>query len=365
MEEAVINSDIKRFIAKAGEDFFILRMDEITPEKLTSFNMELYKYDFNAARYSNQKKILEFWKWKYSQNPASEGMKNFGWVAIHKGEPVGQFHIIPAIVKIEKNSYRGAWGSDLGILMKYRNLGLSAFLIQRAREELGNDFALFLLGGMNTNSYNVFKRSGFQDIGRMPRYIKVLDWKKVFTLYGLPDSLSTMVRVIADLAHKIHFFMRKHQAGIKIENLMSFDKRLEEFLNYISGNYKCMVRRDIGFITWRYLKQPLWSYTVLKAEREDRIKGIAVLREGEVKNGRLKGLKTGVITDLLVDPRDKPSMYRLLEEVVRFFKDRNAALIKCDILGAAAVEALASIGFIRIKSPCNSISYMLYLTTVI
>jgi len=349
MEKTVTNSSIKEFAARLEKDLGVEKISGMDPGKLAEFNMELYKNEFNAERYADRAKILKFWDWKYRENPASKSEDNFGWVVTHKSEPVGQWHIIPADIKIGRADYKCAWGSDLAILKKYRNVGISAFLIQRAKKEVGEDFALFLLGGMNLNSYNIFKRSGFIDVGKVPRYIRILDLKEVLMRYGMPAFFAEAAGKLANLAYKMFSTVDRRDNTISVETAKAFGSEFEEFWNSVSGHYACIIKRNLKFLRWRYANQPLWPYTILKATRQDHMKAFAVLREGDIKNGRLKGAKIGIVSDILIDPEDKEATMGLLKAIEDFFKSKRALLVKCDVLNAHVEKVLAGAGYLRIK----------------
>ncbi|MBN1353393.1 MAG: GNAT family N-acetyltransferase, partial [Candidatus Omnitrophica bacterium] len=155
MQKDFVDKNVENFVdaGRLGDDFSIKEMSSLDPAKVAQFNREVYKDEFNAARFNDPDRIVRFWRWKYYDNPGSKGIKNFGYLAEYRDTLIGQFHIIPAEVKIGKEYYRSAWGSDLAVAGEYRNLGLSAFLIQYARRRVGDDFAFFLLAGMNKNSY--------------------------------------------------------------------------------------------------------------------------------------------------------------------------------------------------------------------
>ncbi len=348
-----INEEIAELRSRVKKDFSIDKMSTVDCGRLAEFNMRLYRDEFNAARFSDKEKILEFWRWKYDLNPGAGGVENFGWLASYKGNLIGQLHIIPAQVKIGSGLYPAAWGSDLAIIAEYRNIGVSFFLVEQAIEEIGGKFALVLVGGMNANSYNLFRKSGLVDLGSIPRYIKVLQIKRALSCWGALEFFSSAAQAIVNIIYRILDCGRRARGReIEVEALERFDGEFVKFWDSVSAHYKCIVRRDLSFLNWRYLKQPLWRYSILRVKRQGAMKGFAVLREGRIKNGRLKGEAIGVISDILVDPCDKKSARRLLDSITEFFKSKNALLIKCDILSDKIERILTAAGCIRIR-PAN------------
>jgi len=111
-----------------------------------------------------------------------------------------------------------------------------------------------------------------------------------------------------------------------------------------------MIPRDLSFLKWRYEEQPLWDYFIAKIIKHGKIVGFAVLREGMVKEGRLREKKIGVIADMLIDPNEIKSFFMLIRWIEDFFKKRKAVLVKCDILNGLVENRLRQSGFIPIAS---------------
>ena len=351
MQKSSVNTNIKHFVERFEKDFSIKEMRSLDPERVVKFNKEVYRDEINASNFSDPEKISKRWRWKYNSNPASKEIKNFGYLADYQNTLIGQFHLMPADLKIGDRYYRSAWGSNLAVLKKYRNIGVSAFLIQHAREKISKDFTFFLLGGMNQNSFGVFEKSGFINIGAIPRYIKITDFKILLAAYGLPGFLALVAKKVVNFAEKIiSFRWRKPNIAITVQVERNFGEGFKNFWNSISTHYPCIVRRDPAFLTWRYIDQPLWAYTILTVKKDGDIKGFAVVREGEIKRGKLKGKKIGVISDILIDPREAECSRKLRNEVTEFFKKKGALLVKCDILNKHVARLLMDSCFIKIKS---------------
>ena len=351
MQKNSVDTNIKHFVERFEKDFSIKEIRSLDLEKVVQFNREVYKDEFNSFNFSDPEKILKRWRWKYNSNPASGELKNFGYLADYQNTLIGQFHLMPADLKIGDSYYRSAWGSNLAVLKQYRNIGVSAFLIQHAREKISRDFAFFLLGGMNQNSYGVFAKSGFINIGTIPRYVKIMNFGILLTAYGLPGFLALIVKKTVHFAEKIISFRRRnYDTAITVQVERNFGEDFKNFWDSVSAHYPCIVRRDPIFLAWRYINQPLWAYTVLTVKKHGSMKGFAIIREGEVKRGKLKGRKVGVISDILIDPCEAECSRKLLNEVTEFFKKKGALLVKCDILNKHVGRSLMDSCFIKIKS---------------
>ncbi|OGW75340.1 MAG: hypothetical protein A2Z72_08430 [Omnitrophica bacterium RBG_13_46_9] len=354
MKRSVLNEDMTEFINRLESEISVAEISGTDTDKLAGFTKELYSGEFNAAHYSDINRIKEVWEWKYGANPASQGINNFGWMALHRGIPVGQFRIIPTAIKIGKKYIPGTCGTDLAVLKKYRNIGISNFLVKKVKEKIREKFGLHLICGMNPSSYIILKESGFTDMGIIPRLVRILDLRAILICYGIPGFLSSFAQGILDLFRKIASFGSKAgKDGINVEEVEGFDEDFQKFWDSVSEYYGCIAKRDVNTLTWRYKNQPLWPYTVLRVRKNGEMRGFTVLREGRIKDGRLKNRPMGIISDILVYPKDGKSARALLNETIKFFSDphKNMLLIKCDILNKRVEDLLRKSGFIRIKSP--------------
>ncbi|MCQ9207396.1 MAG: hypothetical protein NG740_05935 [Omnitrophica bacterium] len=205
---------------------------------------------------------------------------------------------------------------------------------------------------MNRNSYSIFQKSGFIDLGKMPRYVKILDLEAVLFLYGVPRFFARITQAIFRAAWKIYLKVRltKKPGDLRIQEVAGLDYEFGKFWDSISTHYNCISKRSTEFLRWRYVDQPLWEYTILKGERSGAIRGFVVLRKGRVKSGRLKGHPIGIISDILVHPDDRGALRWLLAEAVKFFREKRTLIVKCDILDAKIEKGLSGAGFVKVSS---------------
>lgn len=343
MGYSMTDKNISDFAARLKEKFSVKKFSEVKMEEFAGFNSALYSSEFNAERFSDSAKIAKWKTWEFDTNPAAKKDENLWWGADYGGRLIGQFHIIPAEVNIRGGHYRCAWGSGLAISEKYRNIGVSSILVQEVRRKVAENFALFLLGGMNENSYNFFKKSGFIDLGKIPRYVKILDFKSVLEYYGVPSLISSFL-------HSIYAFLFKRPAGRttgSVEVVDTFDEEFNGFWSSISHQYICIAKRDAKFLKWKYIDQPFWKYTILKLRCSGSMKGYAVIRDGKIKSGKLKDMKIGIITDMLIDPSSTKYARHMITAITEFFEKKKAGLVKCDILNDVFAKALKASSFLR------------------
>jgi len=332
------------------DDFSVAKISDVPRDKLLEFNTRVYKEEFNNPRFSEKEKIALLWDWKWKKNPASRGIENFGWVVKNKEDLISQFLVMPARVKIGENTYVCAWGIDLAVKRDYRGTGLGAFIIGKAQEEAHKIYRAFLIGGTNETSYHLFRKKGFVDLGRIPRYIKLLDIETFFVKCGLPHFLAFLLEKSIVILRKLIRFFTNLMIGKKtFETEISddFGEEFDAFWTAISKHYACIAERNRVFLNWRHKEQPLWKNTVIKVKDNSSMKGFAILREGHIKEGRFKGERIGIISDILTDPDDKKAALNLISAVSDFFREQKMFLIKCDILDVRFAKLLIGSDFVK------------------
>ncbi len=137
--------------------------------------------------------------------------------------------------------------------------------------------------------------------------------------------------------------------GIKIVTIGRFDESFNGFWDKVSEHYPAIVKRGTKALRWRFDEQPYQKYTILAAKSGDAIIGYVAVREGKVLTGRLDGLKTGVISDILFDPKDMNTGRLLLSAAVSFFGNK-VDIIRCDILDKKMGSIISAAGFMEIRS---------------
>ena len=334
-------------------DFSITKMSQEPHDKLLEFNTHIYKDEFNNPRFSDKEKINLMWTWKWKENPASYGIENFGWLVKTKENIIGQFSAMPARVKIGKNTHVCAWGIDLAVRRDYRGMGVGTFIIGKVQEEARKSYKAFLIGGTNETSYHVFQKKGFVTLGRIPRYIKLLDTKTFFVKCGLPDFFAFFLeRLLFLLGKPASFFIDLivRENTIESEIIDNFTEEFNAFYSAVSKHYACITERNRPFLKWRHKEQPFGKSTIIRVKEKNLMKGFAVLREGCIKDGRFKGQKIGIISDILTDPESKKATRALIRAISDFFRKRKMFLVKCDILDSGFSKSLIGSGFILVPS---------------
>ena len=318
---------LKETVAQAAPSSGIVfeRLSPKDAEEHTDFLVDAYKDEFNSYKFRDRDLVKRSWRWEYVDNPAASEGNPPVWICRMKDMIIAQVCFMPASVQVKDKTLKGGWCQDLMIRSQYRNMGLGYHLIRHALGELAGSVDIALVSGTNDASYVLLKNSGFTDLGFIGRNIR----PALFDI-GL---------------------FRKPGAGsqVKVSAVDGFDERFDRLWGRVSREIPCIIQRDRASLDWRFRKNPYLNYRILAAEKGGELVGYAVLRKDALKRGVISGLKVGIVSDILFDPRDIETGRALLIVAFQALK-KEVRLVRCDMLCEQLKPVLRSAGFIAIKS---------------
>jgi GNAT superfamily N-acetyltransferase len=288
-------------------------------DEYLEFLVEAYGDRLNTGKFSERGLIDRFWQWEYRDNPAAEKEAPAIWLARADGRIAGQFCLMPVIIKIGGGICRGGWCQDFMVLSRYRGSGIGRSLVTRAVKDSSASLDIILVAGTNDASHSIFKDAGFIDMGRMPLYIRP----------NFPGKKTL-------------------DADIKIKEIAHFDNSFDGLWGSSSGFFALCAQKDSDYLNWRFAAQPYVGYKVFSAYRGDNglAAGYIVLREG-----RSRGFKTGVVTDIFASAEDPDIVRALLDHALIYFSGkRDIALIRCDTFNKWLGSQLKRRWFIKLPS---------------
>jgi hypothetical protein len=196
-----------------------------------------------------QKRSLAHWHWKYRDNPygscrISLAVTEDGILASHyAGYPVKICSFIPPGKPVEMNSYQLG---DKMTKKAYRSIGFGkSALISRAYEQFKESYVdnavPFCYGFAAHHSLrfgiNVLK---YADMGPVP-------FRRI-SLRRLKKSTGSWLRRIFSPA--------------RVTEVHSIESHWTDFFHSVAADYKCLVKRDAPYLTWRYLQRPDRKYLI-------------------------------------------------------------------------------------------------------
>jgi len=305
---------------------------EATIQFLKSRKRGIKQYHYNP----------DIWNWQFIKNPNSPFSKVQVWLFKYGCAIIGQLGTIPVQLKISNAYYLAAWAVDFIVNIDYQNRGVGPLLIK----ELDKAVDISLSLGPNKDGYALCKKMGWVEIGTVPLFVRYLSRKRI-----LKDAIKSF------LNNEFKLFIRLSRLFISnifainvrgtkdvfnprftIEQISAFGKDFDDFWENASRSFPVIVRRDAKYLNWKFIENPIYSYTIYVAKEKEHLMGYIVLRNDK---------RSWRISDFLaIDDATNP----LLQATVSHLKKQKAEKIICYLSNMNYVNRLKGFGFVEAKS---------------
>ena len=290
----------------------------------------IYRRIFGDAKAATRRTT---WTWQYERNPQSPSGPVV-YVARREAHALGQIGTMPVSLWWEGREVRAAWGIDYFVSPDAEGQGHSIALAKAWMQ--GVDVALAL--GLAETSYLICRRLGFADLGFVPFHQAILDpgaiaGKRYGTLAGrLAAPLTAAMRLVRK--------KRPLPADMEVRDAEAIGADYDALWQTARIGYDACVRRDAGYVRWRYRETPHKQYAIVESRRRGALTGFAVTRHEDYK-----GLRLGWIVDLFTAAGDRDSRDALLTTVMQRFEHAGVARVQVLCTSRALVESLKRHGF--------------------
>lgn len=273
------------------------------------------------------------WSWQYERNPQSPSGPVV-YVARRDAHALGQMGTMPVSLWWGDREVRAAWGIDYFVSPDAEGQGHSIALAKAWMQ--GVDVALAL--GLAETSYLICRRLGFADLGFVPFYQAILDPGAIAgKRYGkLAGRLAAPLAVAMRLVRK----RRPLPADMEVRDAGDIGPDYDALWEAARTGYDACVRRDAGYVRWRYRETPHKQYAIVESRCRGVLTGFAVTRHEDYK-----GLRLGWIVDLFTAAGDGDSRDALLTTVMQRFEHAGVARVQALCTSRALVESLRRHGF--------------------
>ena len=223
---------------------------------------------------------------------------------------------------------------DFAVDREHRLL-LPALMLQRAVIR-GLEEDLDLVYGLpNRTAIKIFGRVGYQMLGTLSRYVKVLRVERFLNSRKMvPKFARPLVGAIADTGMRLRSPETWRQVkGRVLKELQEFDGRFDDLWEQVSTGAEMIGVRTSDFLRWRYKDCPLQDYVTLGllSLGEDRLFGYVIFYAGDDEQVR--------IADLLTDGSES-AVENLLAGVIRWSRRTGAASVAFELFGAPWLEGV-------------------------
>jgi N-acetylglutamate synthase-like GNAT family acetyltransferase len=289
--------------------------------------LELWKAVY-PAKELNREQWLKQWHWMYKNNPAGSGRI---WLAEDKDRIVGQYAVIPVLIKLVSKTIIGALSLATMTHPAYRHQGLFETLAKKTYAEVARDGIHIVYGFPNELSYPGFiKKLNWFDITTMQSMFRPLNWESVIKKRIKNKFLSrTSVSVISSVFDKVSFRTKRNATvpGLTITQISSFDESINEFLARVSNQCQIMVARSKDHLNWRYVAVSDTDYMIYIAQKAGEIHGYITLRC--MQQGQAK---TGVIFDILAQSEHVAQC--LIWKCIEQCEQKKVDTISCNMIAS-------------------------------
>ncbi len=315
------------------------------------FLMKANTGQFNSYRYMVRDRVRSFWRWEYLSGPAVTGGGPLIWICSQRNSIVGQLCVMPVDVVIDGRQYKAGWCQDFMVLSEFRGMGIGHQLVQHVQKGTTDTLDILMAVIATERSSDIFKKSGFLEMGTIDRYIYPLNFSAISRRLFKTSVLSLPLGALLGGAFRCFTLFRNFRKNDdpKIVETRVFDEKFNAFWQGVSKKFKCAVKRDADALRWRFAPQAYWDYGILIAQAEDIIKGYAVLKKEGPNKPKSGALRVGIISDILFDPADKETGETLLSAALGKLR-ADFDLVRCDMLDPDIERLLKSGGFMKMKS---------------
>lgn len=286
------------------------------------------------------------WRWQYEENPYCPPEGPEIWIARETKEGglvLGQYATMPVRLLAKGRILRASWGMDVMVRPNLQRKGVGSRLFLFWDKNVEASLGL----GLSLQSYTLFKKLQWEDVGPVPCYSRILD-PGTLLARRVGSGLGAIVAPVLRAALALAFPFRRTRAKGVVVTLLAgeFGPDYDALWEKAAPAYDFVAERKARYLEWKYHRPPHVSYDVLEARREGELTGYVVLRVA-VRSG----VRLALLVDLFAHPGDKESLGALLDRALEWAREHAAARMQAFTFDRRIAARLSSKGFFLIESP--------------
>jgi GNAT superfamily N-acetyltransferase len=286
------------------------------------------------------------WRWQYEENPYCPPEGPEIWIAKESrdgGLVLGQYATMPVRLLAKGRSLRASWGMDVMVRPNLQRKGVGSRLFLYWDKNVEASLGL----GLSLQSYTLFKKLQWEDVGPVPCFSKALDPRALLERRlgaTVASALAPALRAALALAFP---WRRTRSEAVVVSPLEGeFGPEYDALWEEASPAYDFVAERRSRYLEWKYHRPPHVSYDVLEARRNGKLTGYTVVRVA-VRNGA----RLALLVDLFAHPDDRESLGALLDRALEWARERAASRMQAFTFDRRIAARLSSKGFFLIESP--------------
>jgi hypothetical protein len=278
------------------------------------------------------------WDWQYRLNPNNPGHEPEIWIAREGTTIVGQYATMPVRLSVRGQEVRGSWGMDVMVAPERQRQGLGEVLFRTWDRHVGASLGL----GLSESSYRLFQKLRWPDVGPVPLLVKPLT-RRALRRANWPVALNRLVSAL--MWPFVRIIARTRPLGAEVRVIQRFDDSVTALWEELAPHFDLAIRRDAGYLNWKYASAPHVRYSIATLRRNDRNAGYAVYRHAHEPRGRVT-----LLVDFLTAPDDEAGLNTLLRWVDREARAADSDKIRTFAMHAGFRRVLRRAGYFQVKS---------------
>lgn len=265
----------------------------------------------NANRDTNRD--AGYLAWRYEMRPADAGAFII-WARDAKGRAVGSMSVIPHLYYSNGVKRLAGVLGDISVSEKWRGKGVAGKMLSAMPEAGFMERLNFCVVLPNEPAAKPLEKSGWKEIARLERYVKILDSRDFLSRKLGSRALSAVI------APAVNLFLRAASCDsysckkreYETATLDAPDERFDALWSEVKKENRLIGARSRDYLAWRFSSHPLTDY-----------KFFCVLAGGKLPAYAVYHLSAGVchIDDLLA--LSEKEAERLLSSFIRHIKKRG------------------------------------------
>ncbi len=306
--------------------------------------------------------------WLFGERTSRAGTLNL--FLVRDGDAaVGNLGFIPQPLRLHGSGVPSCYLLALGVEESHRGRGLAKRLLEAVHAEQ----TTMIMVGMTAAAQRLYERLGYTDHGLMVQLFRIVQPLAAMRYIAAHGSLHPMARWLGRLPlpggdkaadrsegtfrsrpswawrssaeSRRSRFVRGLPAWLEVTGDRPGLSELDAFFDAVAGAHGCIAERDGSFVAWRYWRCPKTRYGEYYLRERGRLDGYAFTKMFL----HPKGMRVGVVTDLLVARNDHHGMGALLRLASLDLERAGAEVIKCSFTPSWARRVAEHLGFLDPK----------------
>ena len=276
----------------------------------------------------------DFWQWLYFSNPAGDAV---AVVAAHDSRPVGRFECVPVRLVAGGEISTAYHLQGLTLARDFRQWAHLNSLLSAALDAQHSIDPIFSFGFTTSAATRLHASLGLPVLGRVSMFAAAIDGGVLLGGRGFPSPLGALAGPFAGVLMRWRTGLS--HAAVEVRETADFTSAFDD-LATPSGPDSIGLRKDAGYLNWRYVQRPGACYRRLTAWKNGEPAGLLVWRAEDVH-------RDGYILELAVRDDDPDTMDGLLHASRKQMQSAGVGLVTASFpRSSAAARALVRVGFV-------------------